>query len=62
MLQTDQHRPDRQPMPGDPLRDPNKNPGKINPSREDVNKKPERVKENKIKKPRDKNSTRQRPN
>lgn len=61
MLQTDQHRPDRQPKPGDPLRDPHQQPSKVNPSRQDVNKQPEKVKENQTKELEDKDPVGHRP-
>lgn len=60
MLNADQHRPDRQPKPGDPLFDPRKKPGKVNPSREDINKNAEKVR-NKSKESEDKDPVGHRP-
>lgn len=61
MLHADQHRPDRQPKAGDPLFDPRKKPGKINPSREDINKNAEKVRKNKSKESEDKDPVGHRP-
>lgn len=39
-------RPDREPKKGDPIRDPNKNPGNVNPSPDTINTNPDRKQDN----------------